>query len=98
MKKSKFLLPGSKWKTSSLLSFLAVMMISFGAFSQGNITLKGKVTDESNAGLPGAAVAIKGTSNGTVADGDGNFVLEVPSDAVLMVSFIGYATQEIAVA
>jgi TonB-linked SusC/RagA family outer membrane protein len=97
MKKTKLLFHITKWKTSSLLSLLAVMMISVCAFGQGNIKLKGKVTDETNAGLPGAAVSVKGTTDGTVTDGDGNFELSVPSDAVLVVTFIGYATQEVAV-
>src|SRR5258706_2090707 len=96
MMKRKLLLPGIKWKTSSLLPFLAAMMMSFCAFSQGN-SLKGKVTDENNSGLPGASVTVKGTTNGTITDVDGNFTLEVPPDAVLLISFIGYATQEIAV-
>ncbi|MBS1505880.1 MAG: SusC/RagA family TonB-linked outer membrane protein [Bacteroidetes bacterium] len=97
MKKTKLLFHVTKWKTSSLLSFLAVMMISVCAYSQGAIKLKGKVIDENNAGLPGAAVSVKGTSDGTVSDGDGNFELSVQSDAVLVVTFIGYATQEVAV-
>src|SRR6267154_3981123 len=96
MMKRKLLLPGIKWKTSSLLPFLAAMMMSFCAFSQGS-ALKGKVTDENDSGLPGASVTVKGTTSGTITDTDGNFTLEVPPDAVLLVSFIGYATQEIAV-
>src|SRR5882672_6284166 len=97
MTKRKLLLPGIKWKTSSLLSFLAAMMISFCAFSQTTYPMKGKVTDETDAGLPGASIVVKGTANGTVTDQDGNFTIEVSSDAVLSVSFIGYATQEIPV-
>lgn len=53
---------------------------------------------ESGETLPGAAIIIKGTTTGTVSDSDGNFTLiDVPSDAVLTVSFVGYATQEIPV-
>ena len=97
MKKSKLLLLSIKWEALSLLPFLAAMMMSFCALSQGNYTLKGKVTDENNSGMPGTAIVIKGTSNGTVTDADGNFTLDVPADAVLVVSFVGYTTQEIAV-
>ncbi|AVR46711.1 SusC/RagA family TonB-linked outer membrane protein [Christiangramia fulva] len=58
-------------------------------------TVSGTVTDESGP-LPGATVAVKGTSNGTTTDFDGNYTLNnVPSDAVLVVSFIGYETQEV---
>ncbi|HEY3405460.1 MAG TPA: SusC/RagA family TonB-linked outer membrane protein [Ohtaekwangia sp.] len=60
--------------------------------------LSGQVTDESNTPLPGVNVLIKGTSVGTVTDGDGRYSLQgVGNDAVLVFSFIGYAVQEVAV-
>lgn len=58
----------------------------------GNITVKGKVVDETGEALPGAAVYVQGTTNGTVTDIDGNFSLTVPSDATVEVSFVGYNT------
>lgn len=58
----------------------------------------GKVTDSSGGPLPGVTVVIKGTTKGTITDVDGNYVLEgVPSDATLVFSFVGMATQEIPV-
>jgi len=62
-----------------------------------DITIKGKVTDEEGNPIPGAAILIKGTSKGTSTDIDGDFTLEVPEDAVLVVSFLGFVTQEIEV-
>lgn len=60
-------------------------------------TVSGTVTDE-NGPLPGATVAIKGTSTGTTTDFDGNYILtNVPPDAVLVFGFIGFETQEIGV-
>ena len=53
-----------------------------------------------NAGIPiiGANIIVKGTTNGTVTDFDGNYTLEeVPADAVLVISYIGYLSQEIPV-
>ena len=47
--------------------------------------------------LPGATVVVKGTSNGTTTDFDGNFSISAGADDVLVVSFVGFATQEVAV-
>ncbi|WP_282056605.1 SusC/RagA family TonB-linked outer membrane protein [Maribacter luteus] len=57
--------------------------------------ITGTVSDESGP-LPGASIVIKGTTQGTQSDFDGNFTLEADSDAVLLISYIGYHTQEIA--
>lgn len=58
----------------------------------------GTVTDESGSALPGVNIIIEGTTQGTVTDADGNFSIDVPSDeSVLIVSFIGYATQKVTV-
>ena len=63
----------------------------------GNITVKGKVVDENGESLPGATIQLKGTTNGTITDTDGNFSLSVPSDATLIVSFIGFKSIEVTV-
>lgn len=61
-------------------------------------TITGKVTDSSGEPLPGATVIVKGTTIGTVTDADGNFTLQIPSDAqTLQISFVGMKTQEVAV-
>ena len=62
---------------------------------QDNITVKGKIVDENGEALIGATVIHKGTTNGIITDIDGNFSLMVPSDATLLVSFIGYESVEI---
>lgn len=66
--------------------------------AQNGKTVKGVIMD--NLGpVAGASVLVKGTTNGVITDMDGNFILSnVPENAVLQVSFIGYATQEIKVA
>ena len=61
------------------------------------IVVTGRVTDEDGLALPGAAVFEKGTSNGTVTDVDGNFSLTVDEGATLVISFLGYADQEVLV-
>ena len=60
-------------------------------------TISGTVTDADGAPLPGANVVVKGTTNGTQTDFDGNYTIDAGSDAVLVFSYIGFATQEIPV-
>jgi len=62
---------------------------------QQNVTVKGVVVDNTGAPLPGVTVLIKGTTIGTVTGNNGNFELETPTDAILVVSFVGFGTQEI---
>ncbi|GMN11310.1 TonB-dependent receptor [Croceitalea sp. MTPC9] len=59
-------------------------------------TVKGTVKDKDGTPLPGTSIVEKGTANGTQTDFDGNFTINVTSnDAILVVSYIGFATQEI---
>lgn len=60
-------------------------------------TIKGVVTDENGEPLPGATITIKGTSQGTISDLDGNFTLTVEDGSILIFSFIGYQSQEVLV-
>lgn len=72
-------------------------LIPLWAFSQ-NITVKGVVKDATGESVIGASVVQKGTSNGIITDIDGNFTLNVPSNSTIVISFVGYKTQEIPVA
>jgi TonB-linked SusC/RagA family outer membrane protein len=77
----------------SMLLFVAVL---FAGISTAQ-TVSGIVTEESGP-LPGANVIVKGTQNGATTDFDGNYTLNnVASDAILLFSYVGYSTQEIAV-
>ena len=62
---------------------------------QGDITVMGKIVDENGEPLIGATIQEKGTTNGIITDIDGNFSLNVSSDATLILSFIGYNSVEI---
>ncbi len=76
-----------------LLSILFLLVVSWTAmFAQ--TTLTGRVLDGNGQPVPGATVVEKGTTNGTVADMDGNYSLKAQSDATLVVSFIGMTTVE----
>src|SRR5688500_6879814 len=62
-------------------------------------TIIGKVVDEKSSPLPGVSVVVKGTTTGSITGTDGTFSLSVPETATtLSFSFIGYASQEIAIA
>lgn len=75
--------------------FAAIMLTGSVIFAQ---TVSGTVSDSSGP-LPGASIVVKGTENGTQTDFDGNYTLEnVSSEDTLVISFLGYFTQEIVVA
>ena len=60
--------------------------------------LQGTVMDDQNLPLPGASIVIKGTTDGVVSDFDGNFSITASSGDILVVSYIGYESKEIAIA
>jgi TonB-linked SusC/RagA family outer membrane protein len=74
-----------------------LLLISSMAWAQER-TISGKVTaSEDGSSLPGVNVVVKGTTNGTVTDSEGRFSLSAPSSGTLLISFIGFKTQEIAI-
>ena len=76
-------------------SFLCsiVFLVSTGVIAQ---TINGTVSSEDGP-LPGATVQVQGTDRGVSTDFDGNFSIEAGTDDVLIVSFVGFSTQEVAV-
>ncbi len=78
-----------------LLMIFAALTLSVSAQT---ITLNGNVKDTSGEPIIGASIVEKGnTTNGTITDLDGNFSLKVPSNASVLISYIGMKTQEIAI-
>lgn len=79
------------------LSVFALLLIAaFGAFAQ-DVTVTGKVTDEADQGIPGVNVVVKNSTRGTTTDADGKFSINATgSNATLILSSIGFTTQEIA--
>lgn len=59
--------------------------------------VRGKVTDTEGEGLPGVSITLKNSTRGTITDVEGNYALEVPDDAVLVFSFVGFLSKEIVV-
>ncbi|HEY0111326.1 MAG TPA: SusC/RagA family TonB-linked outer membrane protein, partial [Fibrella sp.] len=70
-----------------------------GTANAQNRTVSGRIVDASDSrGLPGANVLLKGTTNGTTTDADGNFRLSVPGgNATLVISSVGFMSQEVSV-
>ena len=81
------------------LPCLLIAASLFPTMLLAQLTISGKVTDaEDDASLPGVNILVSGTANGTVTDFDGNYTLTVnDASAVLVFSFVGYITQEVAV-
>ncbi|WP_022823924.1 SusC/RagA family TonB-linked outer membrane protein [Hymenobacter norwichensis] len=62
-----------------------------------DITIKGRVLDETGGGLPGVNVVVKGTTNGAQTDPDGRYTITAPEDGTLVFSYVGYTAQEVAI-
>ena len=83
-------------KKTLLLSMVLWLTAMVPLFAQDR-SITGKVTGDDGSSLPGVNIAVKGTNKGTNTDVDGAFKLLVPSNAVLIVSSVGYAPQEVKV-
>ena len=91
MKNFCFHLNRKFWVTMAMLLTLALPSLA------QKITVTGHVADELGEDLIGATIMEKGTSNGTSADLDGNFTLNVMPNATLVVSYVGYDPMDVAV-
>ena len=77
-----------------LLTLVVGLFLSVGAFAQ-QIAVKGIVKDTTGEPVIGANVLVKGTTNGTITDFDGNFQLMANQGDIIVISFIGYSAQEL---
>lgn len=79
---------------SFLLFFCLLFQVTWA--QQAEVVVTGTVTDvETGMPIPGANIYQKGTANGVISNFDGEFSIEIPTDAILVVSYLGYAQQEI---
>jgi TonB-linked SusC/RagA family outer membrane protein len=79
---------------------LILVLISLTAYAQAPTQVNGTIRTEQQEAVIGANIVVKGTSNGTVSDLNGDFQLQIPAnitDPTLVISSIGYVTQEIVV-
>ncbi len=87
------------YKVFRMMLMLALVLCTSMAYAQDQ-TISGKITDGSDgSGLPGVNILVKGTTVGTVTDVEGNYSLSVPeSTEALLISSVGYLSQEIKIA
>ena len=76
-----------------MLTLLLGLILSISAFAQS--TVNGHVKDATGEPVIGASILINGTTDGTVTDLDGNFILNVQPGATLTISYIGYQKQQV---
>lgn len=95
MQRERHFTPPCSRLLSTCLFLLSLFLGSISISAQNNIT--GTVTDTQGEPLTGASVLIKGTQQGVSTDIDGNFALKVAQGKTLVVSYIGYITQEVPV-
>lgn len=92
----------SRERVKEIFLLVLVGIFSFTnvtAQNSGGIQVSGVVTDnKSGETIIGASVKVKSSSTGTITDFDGKFNIEVPANAILVVSFLGYKTKEVPVA
>ncbi len=80
-----------------LYSFLLIFSIVVQTTAQDRL-ITGKVSSsEDNSDVPGASVRVKGGKSGTTTDATGNFKINAPANAILVISSVGYASQEVSV-
>ena len=84
-----------KMKFAASFLFLALLFV-LPAHAQ-NITVKGRVLNESGQGVPNASVTVKGTNTGVTTSDQGNFEISAPSNGTLVISSVGFGSQEIAI-
>ena len=77
-----------------LTMFLSLFFIGIG-FLTAQTQVRGTVVDEEGEPAVGATIQIKGTLQGTVTDMNGNFSLSAPTDGTLVISYVGFVTQEV---
>lgn len=83
-------------KMRSLLIVVLTVVIGFSVNAQ-NYSVKGNVKDATGEPIIGASVLLQGTKTGVATDFDGNFTIQAPSNGTLVISYVGYITQAIAI-
>jgi len=79
---------------NSLLSIFLTLAFGLSSYAQ---QITGSVSDDNGIPLPGASIVIQGSSSGTTTDFDGNFSIETSQGSILVISYVGYESQQIVV-
>ena len=84
-----------KQTMKKLLLFFLVYMSGMSVLLAQSVSVT--VTDENGEGIPGVNIVVKGSTTGTITDFDGNYSVDAAQGDVLVVSYVGYSSQEITV-
>jgi TonB-linked SusC/RagA family outer membrane protein len=79
----------------SLSFFILLCLIVSYAFAQNEIPISGAVKDQKGLPLPGVSVRIKNSTNGTTSNVDGMYQIKAPQNGILVISYLGFSTQEV---
>ena len=79
------------------LCLFLLLSITIGATAQVSTIVNGTVTDSSGDPLIGVSITEKGSTQGTITDIDGKYSIKIAPDAILLFSYLGYSSEEIAV-
>ncbi len=89
---------GLRLKAEVVWISLFFMLSALSGFAQNTRSISGKVTGEGGNPLIGATLLVKGSSNGTTTNSEGNFNLDIsPEDKILEVTYVGYSSQEVGI-
>lgn len=87
-------------RIGKMYGLTAMLLMAFQSAilaQDGEITVSGKVMDETGEGMVGVNISIKGLTRGTITDINGNYSLKAPANGTLVFSFIGYMDKEVAI-
>jgi TonB-linked SusC/RagA family outer membrane protein len=87
----------SRWTNTPLVFMIFMLFLSAGVYAQEKKLISGTVYDNSGAALPGVTILEAGTTNSTATDGDGKFVIEAATGNTLVISYMGFLTQNVLV-
>ena len=80
------------------MMFTAIFLLLTTIFAQAqNITVRGRILNQEKQGIENASVTVKGTTNGVTSNAEGNFEISAPSNGTLVISSVGFASQEVKV-
>jgi TonB-dependent starch-binding outer membrane protein SusC len=78
-------------------TFTALLLLTVVFAQAQNITVRGRVLNESGQGVPNASITVKGSTTGVTSNNEGNYEISAPSNGTLVISSVGFTPQEIAI-
>lgn len=85
-------------KRISILFFVILIVTKNLIYAQDTTNISGRISSSTGEPMIGASITVKGTTNGTITDIDGNFRIEASPPSTLIISYVGYVAQEVQIA